>query len=91
MLQLGHTKLQLVQIVACDEVQILDEAAQQRRRLLPRPGSRPAHACGKLAEQLLEDFDDSRAATGHGRAASSGDAGGASRDEPARTAPTATR
>ncbi len=90
MLQLSHPKLQLVQIVACDEVQILDEAAQERHRLLPRACARSAHAGRKLTEQLLEDFDESRT-SGHGRAASSGGAAGASRGEPARTAPTATR
>jgi hypothetical protein len=39
MLQLRDAKLELVQVVAGNEIQILDEAAQERHRLLPGAGS----------------------------------------------------
>jgi hypothetical protein len=38
MLQLSDAKLQLVQIVARNEIQILGEAAQERHRLFAHPG-----------------------------------------------------
>ena len=89
MLELRDAKLQLVEVVPGNEVQVLDEAAQERHRLLPRTGSRAADARRQLAEELLERIDDS-GITGHDRAAVSGAAGDASRDEPALPAPTAT-
>jgi hypothetical protein len=87
MLELSNAKLELVQIVPRNEVQIFDEAPQEPHRLLAgaRPGA--AHARGKLAEQFLEGFDDAWI-TGHGRAASTGAADGASRVAPAPPAPT---
>ena len=88
MLQLSNPKLQLVQVVPSDEIQLFDEAAQERHRLLPRAGARPTHACGQLAEELLDHVGDART-TWHDRAAVSVAAGGASRGEPARPAPTA--
>lgn len=90
MLELSNAKLELVQIVPRNEVQIFDEAPQEPHRLLAgaRPGA--AHPCRQLAQQLLEGLDDTRA-TGHGRAASNGAADGASRASPAPPAPTVTR
>ena len=90
MLQLRDAKLQLVEVVPGNEVQVLDEAAQERHRLLTRAGSRTADACRELAEELLDRIDDAWI-TWHGRAAVSGDVGGASRAEPALPAPTASR
>ena len=89
MLQLSHPKLQLVQIVTRNEVQILDEAAKEAGRLLPRPRPRAANARGQIAQQLLEDFDDP-VVSGHARAASCAGAGAASRAVPAPRARTAT-
>jgi hypothetical protein len=90
MLELGDAKLQLVQIVAGDEVQLLDEGAQERHRLLAGPCARPADTGRKFPEEFLDHIGDA-VATGHGRADASGGAGGASRGAPARPAPTATR
>ena len=90
MLELGDAKLQLVQIVAGDEVQLLDEGAQKRHRLLARARARAADTGGKLAEELVDHVGDA-VATGHGRADASDGAGGASRGVPARPARTATR
>jgi predicted transcriptional regulator len=50
MLELSDAKLELVQIVARNEVQVLDEAAEQRHRLLADPRAGTAHARGQLAE-----------------------------------------
>ena len=88
MLQLRDAKLQLVEVVPSNEIQVLDEAAQERHRLLPRAGSRAADARRQLAEELLDRVDDSRI-TWHDRAAASSVAGAASRGEPGRPAPTA--
>jgi hypothetical protein len=54
MLELGDAKLQLVQIVAGDEVQLVDEGAQKRHRLLARARARAADTGGKLAEELVD-------------------------------------
>ena len=87
MLELRDPKLQLVQIVPRNEIQVLDEAAQERHRVLARSRPRAADPSRKLAEQLFENFGDART-TGHGRAASSAAAAGASRAAPAPRAPT---
>jgi hypothetical protein len=58
MLELSDAKLELVQIVARNEVQVLDEAAQEPHRLLARACPRAAHARRQLAQQLLESVDD---------------------------------
>ena len=87
MLQLRDAKLQLVEVVPGNEIQILDEAAQERHRLLARAGSRAADARGQLPKELLDRVDDSRI-TWHDRAAVSAGVGGASRGAPARPAPT---
>jgi hypothetical protein len=54
MLELRNSKLQLVEIVARDEIQLVDERAQHRHRLLAQLRLAPTHACGQLAEQLFE-------------------------------------
>jgi hypothetical protein len=82
MLELSDAKLELVQIVARNEVQILDEAPQEPDRLLPRARPGAAHTRRQLAQQLLEDLDDP-GVSGHARAASCAGAGAAS----ARAAP----
>jgi hypothetical protein len=88
MLELRDAKLQLVEVVPGNEVQVLDDAAQERHRLLSRTGSRAADARRQLAEKLLDRLDDS-GITGHDRAAVSAAVGDASRAEPALPAPTA--
>jgi hypothetical protein len=88
MLELGNAKLQLVEIVARNEIQLFDEAAQQRHRLLARADARSAHARRQLTEELLDDVGDT-GTTGHDRAAVSVGAADASRAAPARPAPTA--
>jgi hypothetical protein len=89
MLELRDAKLQLVEVVPGNEVQVLDEAAQERHRLLPRTSSRAANARRQLAQELLDRVDDAWI-TWHDRAAVSAGAGDASRAEPALPAPTAT-
>jgi hypothetical protein len=53
MLELSNAKLELVEIVARNEVQLLHEAAQHRHRLLAEAGATSAHARRQLVEQLL--------------------------------------
>jgi hypothetical protein len=68
MLELSNAKLELVQIVTRNEVQLLDEASQQPHRLLTGARTGAAHTRGQLAQQLLEDFDDALSAPGVGHA-----------------------
>src|SRR5512142_2392427 len=89
MLELGDAELELVEVLARDEVQLVDERAHRAERLLGQPRLTSAHAGGELDEQLLEDVREPLA-TARDHAASSGGAGGASRAAPAppgRTAP----
>jgi hypothetical protein len=60
MFQLRHAKLELVEIVPRDEIQVLDERAQEGHPLLADALLTAAHACRELAEQLLEHVDDPR-------------------------------
>lgn len=89
MLQLSDPQLELVQVVAGNEIQVLDEAAKHGERLLARTRPASTHARRQLAEQLLEQLHEPGVVTGHGRAVSSGVAGGASPAAPAPRAPTA--
>jgi len=53
MLELSNAKLELVEIVARNEVQLLDEAPQHGHRLLAEAGAASAHARGQLVQQLF--------------------------------------
>ena len=60
MLELGDAKLQLVQIVAGDEVQLLDEGAQKRHRLLARvrgSRTRAGEQTMSLLRTLVEELN----------------------------------
>src|SRR5207248_2060303 len=84
-LELGDAKLDLVELVAGHEVQIVGECAQHAERLLREPGPAAAHARRQLEDELLDRVGDPLA-TARGHAVSSVAAGGASRGAPARTA-----
>jgi hypothetical protein len=60
MLQLRHAKLELVEIVPRNEVQVLDERAQEGHPLLAGALLTAADPRRELAEQLFERVDDPR-------------------------------
>src|SRR5205814_6999729 len=86
---LCNAQLELVELVARHEVELRDQHAHGAERLIRQPGTTAAQPRGQLDQQLLEDVGDP-VATGRGHAASCCGAGGASRDVPPPTAPTAT-
>jgi hypothetical protein len=56
MLELRDAKLELVELVAGDEVELLDETAKESDGLLADARATSPYACRKLAEQLLDRF-----------------------------------
>src|SRR5205814_1092322 len=83
---LCDAKLELVDLVARDEVQLVDERPQRAERLLREPRPTAAQTCRQLDEELLDDVGDALA-TARDHAASCGGAACASRGVPARPAP----
>ncbi|HLX19076.1 MAG TPA: hypothetical protein VKR23_02890 [Gaiellaceae bacterium] len=58
MLQLSDAKLELVELLPGNEVELLDEPSEEAERLLADSRPASAHARGELAEQLLDRFGD---------------------------------
>ncbi len=89
-LELSDAQLDLVELVARHEIQILDERAHRRERLLREPGPAAADARRQLEDELLDRVDDPLA-TARGHAVSNAAAGVSSRAAPARPARRVTR
>src|SRR5437868_13123721 len=88
MLELRDAELELVELVARDEIELVDERPNGADRGLRQTRSTAAQPGRKLDHELFEDLGQPLAiALGH--AASSDDAGGASRGSPATQATTA--
>ena len=81
MLELRDAELELVEIVAGHEVQLLDEPPHRIDCALGEACATAAQLGGELDEELLKDVRETRA-TWRGHAASSAGAGGASRAAP---------
>ena len=90
MLELRDAELELVEVVASDETELVGKGAKRTQRLTRQPRPAAAHTPRKLCDELLERVEDPLATAG-AHAASSGDARGASRAAPGRPAPTVLR
>ena len=88
MLELRDAKLELVDLVAKDEIELCGERLQHADGLLGDLRLAAAHPLGQLGEQLAEHFGRP-SATARGHAVSCAGAGGAARGAPARPARTA--
>ena len=92
MLELGDAELELLELVAGDEVELVDSVRSAVRAWLGEPLTAAPDAAGQLGEQLLDRVEeDAAAVTARGHAASSAAAACASRAAPARTARTGMR
>ena len=81
MLELRDAELELVEVVARHEVELLDERAQCADSGLGETRAAAAQAGRKLDHELLEDLGEALA-TARGHAASSAGAAAASRGSP---------
>src|SRR5690348_11566034 len=88
MLELSHAELELVDVVARDEVQLVGRGADERENLLGELPCAAAQTTRDLYEELLQDVGDA-VATARAHAASSDDAGAAAHAAPGPPAPTA--
>src|SRR6266516_1623308 len=79
MLELRYPKLELVELVARHEIELVGDPAQHREGAFREPFPAAAQTARQLGEELLDRVEEQIGATARGHAASSGAAATASR------------